>query len=91
MITQQEFHGEESNQAPVSGSAHNALRVLLVEDQTLVCEGLEILLNLADDIRVVARAGDGIEALQRVQENLPDLVLLDIRMPKRGELKSCAR
>lgn len=58
------------------------IRVLLVEDQTLVCEGLETLLNLADDIRVVGRAADGVEALERVQEHHPDLVLLDVRMPK---------
>jgi DNA-binding NarL/FixJ family response regulator len=58
------------------------IRVLVVEDQTLVCEGLEMLLNLAEDIRVVARAVDGIEALQCVQECDLDLVLLDVRMPK---------
>lgn len=58
------------------------IRVLLVEDQTLVSEGLEMLLNLAEDIRVVARAADGIEALRRMQEQNLDLVLLDVRMPK---------
>jgi DNA-binding NarL/FixJ family response regulator len=58
------------------------IRVLLVEDQTLVSEGLEMLLNLAEDIRVVARAADGIEALRRMQEQSLDLVLLDVRMPK---------
>jgi DNA-binding NarL/FixJ family response regulator len=58
------------------------IRVLLVEDQTLVCEGIEMLLNLTDDIRVIARAGDGIEALRRVQDHSPDLLLLDVRMPK---------
>jgi DNA-binding NarL/FixJ family response regulator len=58
------------------------IRVLLVEDQTLVCEGLQMLLNLAEDIRVVAKAADGMEALQRVREHQPDLMLLDVRMPK---------
>lgn len=58
------------------------IRVLLVEDQTLVSEGLQMLLNLAEDIRVVARAANGIDALQRVQEHHPDLMLLDVRMPK---------
>ncbi len=58
------------------------IRVLLVEDQTLVGEGLEMLLNLAEDIRVVARAADGTEALQRIQEHELDLMLLDVRMPK---------
>ncbi len=63
------------------------IRVLLVEDQTLVGEGLEMLLNLAEDIRVTARAADGIEALQRVEQDRPDLVLLDVRMPKRNGIE----
>ena len=58
------------------------IRVLIVEDQTLVCEGLEMLLNLMEDIRVAGRATDGIEALNSMQEQAPDLVLLDVRMPK---------
>jgi DNA-binding NarL/FixJ family response regulator len=58
------------------------IRVLIVEDQTLVCEGLEMLLNLMQDIRVAGRATDGIEALHSMQEQAPDLVLLDVRMPK---------
>lgn len=58
------------------------IRVLIVEDQALVCEGLEMLLNLVEDIRVAGRAADGIEALRSMQEQAPDLVLLDVRMPK---------
>jgi DNA-binding NarL/FixJ family response regulator len=58
------------------------IRVLVVEDQTLVGEGLEMLLNLAEDIHVIARATDGIEALKRLQELQPDLMLLDVRMPR---------
>lgn len=58
------------------------IRVLLVEDQTLVREGLETLLNLAVDIRVVAHAVDGDEALVQMREYRPDVVLLDVRMPK---------
>lgn len=58
------------------------IRVLLVEDQTLVGEGLEMLLNLAEDIRVAGRARDGVEALKHLQELRPDLMLLDVRMPR---------
>lgn len=58
------------------------IRVLIVEDQTLVCEGLELLLNLVEDIQVAGRAADGVEALQRMQEDRADLVLMDVRMPK---------
>ncbi len=58
------------------------IRVLVVEDQTLVREGLERLLNLAPDIRAVAHAVDGDEALVQIREHRPDVVLLDVRMPK---------
>jgi DNA-binding NarL/FixJ family response regulator len=58
------------------------IRVLLIEDQTLVREGLEKLLSLTDDIRVVARAFDGAEGLERLRAASPDVILLDVRMPK---------
>jgi DNA-binding NarL/FixJ family response regulator len=53
-----------------------------------VCEGLEMLINVAGDIRVVSRARDGIEALKRIQEARPDLVLMDIRMPKMNGIEA---
>jgi DNA-binding NarL/FixJ family response regulator len=58
------------------------IRVLIVEDQTLVCEGLEMLLNVAEDIHVVGRAANGVEALQSMSECHPDVLLVDVRMPK---------
>lgn len=58
------------------------IRVLLVEDQTLVSEGLEMLLNVTEDIRVIARARNGAEALERMETDSPDVVLMDVRMPK---------
>jgi DNA-binding NarL/FixJ family response regulator len=63
------------------------IRVLLVEDQELVCEGLETLLNLVEGIRVTARARDGLEALEHIQADRPDVVLMDIRMPKMNALE----
>jgi DNA-binding NarL/FixJ family response regulator len=54
---------------------------MLVDDQTLVREGIRSLLALADDIEVVAEANDGREALEQLPEVDPDVVLLDIRMP----------
>src|SRR5262250_2846699 len=58
------------------------IRVLIVEDQTLVREGIEKLLDLADDITVVERAIDGADGLQKLRQSSPDVVLLDVRMPK---------
>ena len=58
------------------------IRVCLVEDQTIVREGLRALLALNSDIAVVAEAGDGEEALEVIEREKPDVVLLDLRMPK---------
>jgi DNA-binding NarL/FixJ family response regulator len=58
------------------------IRVCLVEDQMLVRLGIRSLLELTDDIRVTGEASDGEEALRVVEETRPDVVLLDMRMPK---------
>lgn len=58
------------------------IRVLLAEDQTLVRQGLVSLLALAPDIEVVGEAADGQEALDLALKVKPDVMLLDIRMPK---------
>ncbi|MDF2805250.1 MAG: DNA-binding response regulator [Cellulosimicrobium sp.] len=59
-----------------------AVRVLLVDDQTLVRQGIRSLLELAPDVDVVAEAEDGSAALAAVREHAPDVVLLDLRMPR---------
>jgi DNA-binding NarL/FixJ family response regulator len=58
------------------------IRVVLVEDQNLVREGLRALLALNSDIQVVGEASDGEEALAVIEHEKPDVVLLDLRMPK---------
>ena len=58
------------------------IRVCLVEDQTIVRQGLRTLLGLNKDIAVVAEASDGEEAVQAIESEKPDVVLLDLRMPK---------
>jgi len=59
------------------------LRVVLVDDQTLVRRGIRSLLELAGDITVVAEAADGEEGVQAVRRERPDVVLLDVRMPRK--------
>ena len=55
------------------------IRVVLIDDDPLVCSGLELILSTADDIRVVGTAGDGDEAVAAAQQHFPDVVLLDVR------------
>ncbi|WP_445529814.1 response regulator [Streptomyces cyslabdanicus] len=57
------------------------IRVLLVDDQPLLRSGFRALLDMEDGIEVVAEAGDGQEGLALVREHLPDIALVDIRMP----------
>jgi DNA-binding NarL/FixJ family response regulator len=55
--------------------------VLLVDDQTLIRQGIRVLLEIEVDIRVVGQAGDGGEAVRQVEALHPHVVLMDVRMP----------
>jgi len=58
------------------------IRVVIVEDQTIVRQGLRSVLGLMGDIEVAGEAADGVEALEVIASARPDVVLLDLRMPK---------
>jgi DNA-binding NarL/FixJ family response regulator len=58
------------------------IRVLIADDQPVVRDGLAMLLGLIDDIEIVATAADGIEAVERARSECPDIVLMDLRMPR---------
>lgn len=62
------------------------IRVAIADDQTLMREGLRQLLELTEDIHVVAEAADGAEAIAVIPQAKPDVVLLDVRMPGRSGL-----
>jgi DNA-binding NarL/FixJ family response regulator len=58
------------------------IRVLIADDQPVVRDGLAMLLGLIDDVQVVATAADGVEAVERARSERPDIVLMDLRMPR---------
>ncbi len=64
------------------------IRVCLVDDQTLVRQGIRSLLELSDNIRIVAEASDGKQAVDMIPELKPDVVLMDMRMPVMSGLEA---
>ena len=65
---------------PTAGDA--PIKVLLADDEGLVRSGFKVLLDLEDDITVVAEATNGAEAVEQARAQRPNVVLMDIRMPK---------
>ncbi len=63
-------------------------KVLIADDHALVREGITAFLKLCDDIDVVAEASDGVEALEKTSRFRPDIIIMDINMPKLGGLET---
>jgi DNA-binding NarL/FixJ family response regulator len=65
-------------------AAPNRIRLLVVDDQPLVRRGLALMLSMEPDMEVVGEAGDGIEAIEQAKRLRPDVVLMDLHMPRKG-------
>jgi DNA-binding NarL/FixJ family response regulator len=63
-----------------------SIRLVIADDHPLILNGLENLFLLESDIKVLARCRDGEETLQAVRHHQPDLLILDLRMPKKDGL-----
>jgi DNA-binding NarL/FixJ family response regulator len=61
-------------------------RIIIAEDSTILREGVRSLLSRSPELEVVAEAGDGLEAIRSVRAHKPDLILLDLAMPKMSGL-----
>jgi DNA-binding NarL/FixJ family response regulator len=72
-----------------SASGGEPIRVVVVDDQELFRRGLTMLLGVEDDIAVVGEAGDGIAATALAATAVPDVILMDVRMPKRSGIEAC--
>lgn len=59
----------------------NNIKVLIVDDQTLMCDGLKTIIDLEDNMEVVGVAKNGQEAIKICKDIMPDIILMDIRMP----------
>ncbi len=66
------------------------LRVLVVDDHALFRRGLEMVLDQEPDMELVGEASDGHEAVEKAQQLMPDVVLMDVRMPKRSGIEATA-
>jgi DNA-binding NarL/FixJ family response regulator len=64
---------------------------MVADDQELYRRGVEVVLSTEDDISMVAEAADGAEAVQRAEECAPDVILMDIRMPKLDGIEAARR
>ncbi|MEU7176607.1 MULTISPECIES: response regulator [Streptomyces] len=67
------------------------IRVLIADDQMMVRQGFTVLLNAEPGIEVVGQAVDGLDAVAKVAELAPDVVLMDIRMPALGGIEATRR
>jgi two-component system NarL family response regulator len=72
-----------------AGTGSERLRVLVCDDHALFRRGLKMVLDEEPDLELVGEASDGIEVVERAQELMPDVILMDVRMPKRSGIEAC--
>lgn len=67
------------------------IRLLLADDEAMVRRGLRLVLEAEDDLQVVGEAADGLEAIEENRRLRPDVILMDVRMPRLDGVEACRR
>ncbi|MGR0321127.1 response regulator [Agromyces sp. ZXT2-3] len=81
----------EPRPGPEAASIGGAIRVLVVDDQALVRTGFRMILEIEPDIEVVGEVADGEQAVEAVRDLTPDVVLMDVRMPRTDGIEATRR
>ncbi|WP_010630575.1 response regulator transcription factor [Sporolactobacillus vineae] len=66
------------------------MKLLIVDDDTLICDSLKLMIDLEEDMDVIGTCGNGEEAVRFCRNDLPDMVLMDIRMPVMDGVRATA-
>src|SRR5687768_12588429 len=80
-----------SDETAATNGGSDVIRVMIADDHALFRQGLKIVLDNESDLAVVAEASDGEEAVERAVSETPDIILMDVRMPKLSGIDAAAR
>jgi len=88
--TEQGDESDQGEEATQTGRPER-LRVMVADDHALFRRGLQMVLEAEPDIDLIGEASDGVEAVEKSQELMPDVILMDVRMPKRSGIEAASQ
>ena len=74
-----------------TGETGAVIRLLIADDEAMVRKGLRLVLETEDDLQVIGEAADGLEAIEETRRLHPDVVLMEVRMPRLDGVEACRR
>src|SRR5213594_2353387 len=88
--TEQGDESDQGEEATQTGRPER-LRLMVADDHALFRRGLQMVLEAEPDIDLIGESSDGVEAVERSQELMPDVILMDVRMPKRSGIEAASQ